>query len=621
VATDNLGREISESISTTDITSEMLGKVEEVVETRSPETESKLDALYDAVNKAAQAFGDSNAESDKNSAQAFAEAAIGIQTKVDKLTDVVRSQQTYLKDAASTVSKLWTASQSQNTLWVGLSKLSGNAQRQIADAIKMAGCCGAGAAQKAAVIGAQSAKKTTEQAVRDGTSTALQQYAQDNGGTTGGGGGSTTGGDGRTGPPSALANLFSVRRAQQVASIFMMMARKLWDMVDLDIWSVVPRGKDLNAYREGVAELIYQTQGFGNANRQLEEGFFDLKNSANAAGVSLEIYGKIFYGNMQRGLAPLSKQDKFMIRQQKTSGKQLKIDSTIVKMRQLQMRRQKSITTTAIHTAKQLGMDASATNETFMNWHLQIGLTALELASVGRHMQAIARSTGITGQRLEKAMQSADGITKALKSAGGASEDSLKNVTELSALFEKFGVAEKGSEIMMALSGAEKFFAADPGLQRFLAMSGRRGGGPEGGPEGFQKVMAGLSMTTRANALDMAKGMRLELGKQMERYTQKFRDFGAIQQDQTIADMDLTQFDKILQKIADNNGEQGIAFKRLVEIQTKAWTGILGPGDVAQILKVIDEFGKTQGQTIKDMIAQQAALKKNGKDLTDEFKE
>ena len=54
----------------------------------------------------------------------------------------------------------------------------------------------------------------------------------------------------------------------------------------------------------------------------------------------------------------------------------------------------------------------------FMDWHLQLGLSAMEMSEIGRNMEMIAKTTGITGKNLESAMKKSEALLKGLRERG-----------------------------------------------------------------------------------------------------------------------------------------------------------------------------------------------------------
>jgi molybdopterin converting factor small subunit len=418
--------------------------------------------IYDAI-KELTAKLDPQSNNDMDGSKKWVESIFdyikGSKSKSSKKQDGSTKQQiAYMAIMAEATSKLWEASQSQNTLWVGLSHLTNKAQKDIAEAIAMSNCCGATSKTMSEVADriTPSSHKTThkiEEALRqankqptagskDVTGTASQQTDELNlGGLVDSG-------------KRGLAGVFASLAINKLKDGFV----KITNELDINMEKMLPSFKDLNNFREGIRSIIHMQEGFSKENREIENAFFDITKATIASGVSYERYAQVYLSNLERGFDIETAQDKLAT---KDMGRLMK-EETLMKRR---VGRMKSIQTSALNTATMLNINGDALNEMFMDWHYHLGLSSVELAEMGRHMQSISRTSGVTGNQLEKAMQSSNAVIKNLERQGVASIDNIKKVTQFMTSAQKFGF-ENASEFMSILTDSDAYLNSD--MSKFL---------------------------------------------------------------------------------------------------------------------------------------------------------
>jgi hypothetical protein len=123
-------------------------------------------------------------------------------------------------------------------------------------------------------------------------------------------------------------------------------------------------------------------------------------------------------------------------------------------------------------TANMLGSDVGQTVEMFGEWNRHLGMTNNQLSNVGLSMQQIGHITGVTGDNLLKAAQTASQVGKEVFKYSGISDRAMSNLIQQQAAFSKYGVGDVATKIQTALAGGVRSFSqADPRMQAWMARS------------------------------------------------------------------------------------------------------------------------------------------------------
>jgi hypothetical protein len=506
----------------------------------SQESNANLEKIYSTLTDIANKI-DPNAKGDMEKSKSWATSIIDYikQTKTpvnQKESGTVKDPQTaYMAIMAEATSKLWEASQSQNTLWVGLAHLTSRAQKDIANAIDMSNCCGATSKTMS-----EAADKITA-ATQDG-SQKMQQAMKEAGKQPVGSKDITQ--SQSTSTSSGLQDLSesasSIGKQGMKWAFTMMAINKAVQMfdrtvaeLDIKLSKIVPSIKDVNNFRESIRSIIHQQYGFGNANREVEQSFKNIYHSVLASGVSTAKFSELYLKNLERGFDIESEQDKFATRGLRADKQQ----EVLLKRRAARMQ---SIQTSALNTATMLGMSADGMNELFMDWHYQIGLSSIELADMGRHMQQIAKSSGLTGVQLEAAMKSSNAVIQNLQKQGSASLNNMKKVTEFMASAQKFGM-QSGTDFMNALGDSQAFMESK--MSTYLTQAAAQARDPRRAiqnlqmgttfedPEGMKNLLSG--MQKQAQQIFGSVGVNIDLDKDpmaMSKAIQKMKESGDARQ-------------------------------------------------------------------------------------------
>lgn len=611
MTTDYWNRSQNEDLQVSDMARRMLkpAVVRQDMKATSEKSSTSIDNLYKAVNDIA-------IKADKNAAKQLEESKRWAQTVIDFIAEFKKKPEAknkenredkthtqYLSKIAEASNNLWRASQSQHTIWVGICKLTGQAQKDIADAIRMSGCCGAtntsmSNAANQAVNSVASANNVTA-----ATKSALSGGA--GGGRGGGGGGhggpmnhDSGGHHDLGGANKAAGRWFAVASIlQTVGATLERIHRGMINALDINPMKIFDGLiTDSNKFAENIRAIVHETQGYGKANREIEESFRHITQHVEASGSTRGEYQAMYLKNLERGLSLATAEDKFSVRG-------LRADKQEAALIKAKAERMQHVQTTALHTANALHMNAEAMNELFMDWHMHIGMSEVSMGEIGRHMQSVARNTGVTGSQLESAMKNAAGVVKNLKDAGVASVDAVKKVTSFMAAAQKHGF-EQGAEMMNALASRQGFLESKQKL--FLVNAASR----SGNPNAVNDLVMGRTLQTPNGMKDMMAGTQNFV-------RQLFGNFrGALASVGVNADeVDASNLSEVIQKLQGGDATAQAAAVALQRQFAGLGTTI---GQVEQMFNAMKEDAMSPMERIDEMTKKLATLNAQGLGKTDE---
>lgn len=163
----------------------------------------------------------------------------------------------------------------------------------------------------------------------------------------------------------------------------------------------------------------------------------------------------------------------------KLSRKGMTMEMKEGKLQQRTLKDQSSFLKNSLHTSFMIGANAEQTVDMFGEWNRHLGLTNTQLGGVGRSMEYIAKTSGVSGDNLLDAAKIANNTIKKIQKFGGATEDTVASLIESTANDMKYGVEELGSELGDALSSFQAFRDADRGIKHWLVRSAENFGGPQ----------------------------------------------------------------------------------------------------------------------------------------------
>jgi hypothetical protein len=145
-----------------------------------------------------------------------------------------------------------------------------------------------------------------------------------------------------------------------------------------------------------------------------------------------------------------------------------------VKMGLKDLKKAHAITVAQLNTEEQLGMEAGALGDTFVDWARGLKFSEGQIGDMGRGMRDIARFTGMTGEALEEVVKSSQTYIDNLKLAGTATAAQVKNIIELSANFKRVGI--DGGKLMDAMTSTNKLLSANASTFSLLAKAAGQAG-------------------------------------------------------------------------------------------------------------------------------------------------
>lgn len=596
MATDLWGRDVGD-LDVGETARQMKGSVASARQpVEAPETDARLDKLYQAVNDMARK-ADANAAAQLEETRKYVKAILDFRSGQAQRNEA--SQTKSLEKIEDATTKIWNASQNHGTFLAGISKLSSEAKKDFAEAIRMAGCCGAAKQivsknQTHNTVGHGIAKDLVNSVQR-----ALRTRSGGGSGGSGGGGNASASSDdgGGIGKPGKWAAVMGTLKA--VVHGFQVVHKKLVDALDIEPISRIFHGsiKEANNFRESIRAIAHETQGFATMNGKMEKEFSAITREVDASGLRRAEFQKIYLKNLERGFR-INQADLKVSQKEKTLGLQAN------RLTQLQNRGMKSIQTTAAHTATQLHMNAEALNELFMDWHMHLGMSSLELGEIGRQMQSVARTSGVTGAQLEKAMKNTDSIVRQMANAGSATTDAVKNVTEIITLAEKYGAGEKATEMLGMTTDRRSFLNADPKSRIFMMNAANRAG---------MDIQSKLQLGTLRDKDDfgrLGQGQQKFVADLLKQSEGMLRKAGALAPGQSVNDIDQSRLGKdVIQKL-QALGPEGSAVA--ASIQGKLANMNMTIGDVEKTTLMWREMSMKSGERIQSMLDERLALEKNG---------
>jgi hypothetical protein len=159
------------------------------------------------------------------------------------------------------------------------------------------------------------------------------------------------------------------------------------------------------------------------------------------------------------------------------------------------------ITVQGLHTAQMIGANTEGTAELFADWHQNLQMSTHDLQQMGRSMQDIARTTGITGDNLIKVARSAETYMKTMQMSGRLTAGAGRNIMGLLAEATTTGTTEGMQKLLQTLSGNLLSPEGIDDKTRNLLVAAA-------GPGTMQKLLSGTLLQDRAGMQQMAMGLQ-----------------------------------------------------------------------------------------------------------------
>ena len=591
--------------------------------------QKEFEKLEEAVNKVAERI-DANAGKELEQSKSWVGNIFSFFQGFNKPKTPSESESRatgYFESMARATEGLWQASQKQNAIWVGISDISSNAQRDLSRAFGMSDCCKALAtatrntrtagkksdvvdASRAGMPSASGGADSAVEKIADAVSGRRQSGGAGRRGS--GGSGGAGGGDGGLGGmgDSARAAVGSFTVAGLGAALKTGLNRlevahkKFIEAMDLSINERVFKGliTDSLTFSQNIRQIVHQQQGFGDANREMEQSYIDITQSVSSSGVRRNEYQKIYLQNLERGLTYVQEEDKLKV-------KDLALDKKEIALQKIRTNRMQNVQTSALNTAKTLHMSTSSINDLFMDWHMSLGMSENSLAEMGRHMRSVSISTGVTGEQMAAAMKNADGVAKNLKKSGLASVDAMKKVNSFMVAAQKHGY-EGAAELMNALGTQEGFLESK---QKVFLMKSAAALGGERGNQAMGDLQMGRTLQTPDGMKNLMEGQEKLVRNMFSSYEGNLQKFGF-----SSKDLDVANVDKVVQTLmqSKDRGDQAAANALIMRFKGLG----MEVGEVAQSYRAMKEMPKSPTEAVDKLKTQLDNMVKAGQGNSDEYK-
>lgn len=217
-------------------------------------------------------------------------------------------------------------------------------------------------------------------------------------------------------------------------------------------------------------EIAYETQGALIQNTKLLSTYTDLEKTVSRTGVSREDFQKNYTNAIKAG------------------NRDLKIA--------------KALTTAQLNTERQLGIEAGGLADTFDKLNTQFGMSEMQIAEMGRGMREVAKSSGLTGSSLKKAVESSTQFMEMMRNAGQLTSLAAKNIQAISASAQKFGIEKELSPLVQALSSSSNLIMeSSEQTKNLLFLAANQVGR-------VSDVLNGTILKTKQGTKDIAQGLR-----------------------------------------------------------------------------------------------------------------
>lgn len=201
-------------------------------------------------------------------------------------------------------------------------------------------------------------------------------------------------------------------------------------------------------FNKQMRELTYSVNGTGVAMTNLEKQWLEIGRTTEQTGMGRKHTQEAYIKQLKKGLTVETRGG---VQRQRSAKDTLKV------------------VTTSLRTANILGSNAEETADMFGEWNRQLGLSNSQMGSLGRSMEMIARTTGVTGDNLLEAAKASQQTIMAVRNFSGINERAMAQIIEMQASMKKFGSENIGNEINAALAGGlETIIASRPALAAMM---------------------------------------------------------------------------------------------------------------------------------------------------------
>lgn len=318
---------------------------------------------------------------------------------------------------------------------------------------------------------------------------------------------------------------------------------------------------DSARWQVNMAQIRWEQQGVVGTSKDIKSAYNDIGDVVAETGQNRVVFQEQYRKQVRQGQV---------------------VEMTGGKFQQRSLQAQQRLVKSSVASATILGTEVGQTVELFGEWNRHLGMTNNQINSISASMQQVGHITGVTGENLLKAAQSASQVGKEVFKYSGISDRAMANLIQQQAAFQKYGVAETGTKIQQMLAGGIKSFsAADPKMQAWMARSAGSAGisqsqlmsGAANDPAVMNKLMG--SMMGNAQGFLKSQGMSGNLE-------------GLTSELQKIQNIDPRRAMQLRENIQNIFG--------------------VGAGELQQLAKAQKEASKTPEQRIAELKEQRAGL-------------
>jgi hypothetical protein len=170
------------------------------------------------------------------------------------------------------------------------------------------------------------------------------------------------------------------------------------------------------------------------------------------------------------------------------------------------------VTRAGLNAAQATGMDALQTARTFGQWNTQLGLSSNQLSEVGRAVKFASQATGIMGDELSEALNTAKELAREMRNAGTLTSDAAGAFVQFSASAKKFGVEDSITPLLKTLSSSVEFYnKASSGTRNLLSNAAASVGK-------MQELENGTLMKSQEGRKSVGEGLEKVLNKALGQF-------------------------------------------------------------------------------------------------------
>lgn len=312
--------------------------------------------------------------------------------------------------------------------------------------------------------------------------------------------------------------------------------------------------KQLNQFDISMKRILYQTHGLTADSKEVVEAFTQLKDVSKETGFDQSKLAGIMETYARKGM--------------RTNTNLVKHAQTMQKIGRSQL-----------FTERQLGLEAGTLTDHFSDLNIQANMSSLEIGTIAKSMRDVALNTGMTGKAMTEAIAGSKQFSNNLMNAGNLTANSLKNVTQMTANFKKFGADRAGEQIQSYLTDSNKLLL-------------------EGGDK--MAMLVRQAADIGGVSQELLDGTITKSDKSMKKFSQGFK--------------------KMLNNLGVNSVEQFESLSDSVKAEINRNSQLMYGVSIGELLradKALEESGKSFTDRMKDLKKEEEGMGKTAKEKAD----